>query len=147
MTTATKATNLGKFRQVYADAVIHNMTDEDWEKASKLRQLNWHGERMPLAEAAKAYATICDGYNDFKPNVLAKLLAAFPNDGIEVTPARESSVAVYLHIPKGGTVPARVKVFILKRFDAKEVDIVDRFTCLQDGEAELDGEALRIWWD
>jgi len=139
MTTATAS--LDKFRQVYADAVTttYPVTNE----AMKTRQLYWHGERIPLSEAAEAYALISQGYNEFKPNMLAKLLKAFP-DGIEVTPAREASVAVYLHLL---TLPRDVKLFVDKHFNADEVDVVDHFTCLQDGEVELDGEALRIWWD
>ena len=141
----TTATEKKTFEQVYADAVIHDMTDEQWTEASKQRQLDWHGERMPLAEAAELYSKICDGYNEFKPDMLAKLQAEFSDAGIEVTPARESSVAVYLYIPD--EFKDRVKAFILKRLSADEVDTVTRFTCLQDGEAELVGEALRVWWD
>ena len=141
MTTATEKT----FEHVYADAVIHDMTDEQWEAASKQRQLNWHGERMPLSEAAELYSTICDGYNKFRPEMFGMLQTEFPDAGIEVTPAREFSVAIYLHIPDA--FKDRVKSFVLKHLSADEVDTVTRFTCLQPGEAELDGEALRIWWD
>ncbi len=145
MTTVTTA-SLDKFRQVYADAVIRDMTDEQCKVAVKERQLHWHGERITLAEAAEIYATICQGYNEFKPNMLKRLLVVCPDVGIEVTPAREGSVAVYLHIPTGRQQKS-VEAWVKKMLNADEVDVVDHFTCLQDGEEELDGEALRIWWD
>lgn len=141
----TTATVTKTFEQVYADAVIPNMTEAQWTEASKQRQLNWHGERMPLSEAAELYAKIIEGYNDFKPDAIAKLQAEFPDAGIEVTPARESSVAVYLHIPDG--LQDRVKAFVLKHLSAAEVDTVTEFSCLQDGETKLKGKGLRIWWD
>lgn len=146
MTTTTATTvNREKFRQVYADAVIHKMTGEQQQTASKLRQLQWHGERVPLAEAAEMYASICDGYNEFEADMLARLLKAYPDAGIEVTPAREYSVVIYLYIPTEQQ--QIIKTWIDVNLQPKEIDLVTNFTCLQDGEAELDGEALRIWWD
>lgn len=140
MTTAT-TTLIDKFRQVYADAVQgYTDTDATCEK----RQLHWHGPRVSLAEAAEVYALIYEGYNNFQPDMLAKLLAEFPDAGIEATPAREGSPAVYLHIPDLAY-PARA--FVKTTFDADEVDIVTHYSCLQDGETELVGEALRVWWD
>ena len=149
----TTMTPMKQFCKVYADAVIPLDTPEDeWkakqEAAEKERQLSWHGERMSLAEAAKLYAKI-HGYNDFEPNMIADLEAAFPDSGIEVTPARESSVAIYLHFPEDCTVgfEVQIRAFIDEHWSADEVDIVAKFTCLQEGEPELVGEALRIWWD
>lgn len=143
MTTVTEKscgiTLTDKFCQVYADAV-KNHTDKEGEK----RQLHWHGPKVSLAEAAKLYALIEDGYNNFEPDMLAKLLAEFPDGGIEVTPAREGSPVVYLHIPDRSADP---RPFIRVFFNADEVDIVDHFTCLQEGETELVGKALRVWWD
>lgn len=146
MTTVTEKscgiTLTDKFCQVYADAV-KNHTDKE---AREKRQLYWHGPRVSLAEAAKLYALIEDGYNNFEPDMLAKLLAEFPDGGIEVTPAREGSPVVYLHIPRS-VILKHVEAFIKTSFDADEVDIVDHFTCLQEGETELVGKALRVWWD
>ena len=141
MTTATEKT----FEQVYADAVIPNMTEAQWTEAGKQRQLNWHGERMPLAEAAVLYAKIVEGYNDFKPDAIAKLQAEFPDAGIEVTPARESSVAVYLHIPD--EFKERVEAFVREHLSANEVDTVTEFSWMQPGEAQLKDKTLRVWWD
>jgi len=141
MTPATATASLEKFRQVYADAVTET---QPTETAMEIRELEWHGQRMPLAEAAEAYATICDGYNKFEPYMLARLLEAFPDAGIEVTPAREFSVAVYLHIPTGKEI---VAAWVDQNLEADNVGFVTHFTCLQDGEADLVGEALRIWWD
>lgn len=146
----TQTANLVKFRKVYADAVvpISILTQAEFnaamEQAGPERELAWHGERMPLGEAAEQYAEIVDGYNDFKPNMLKDLAAAFPDNDIEVTPARESSVAVYLHIPTGRQI---VRAWIEQNLNADEVDFVTKFSCLQDGEVELVGEALRVWWD
>ena len=144
MTTTTKKT----FEQAYADAVIPDMTREQFEMASEERQLDWRGERMSLANAAKLYAKIRDGYNDFEPNMLAMLQGGFPHAGIEVTPAREGSVAVYLHIPKCTATDMRymIRQYVEQHFKATEVDVVTEFPCLE-GETELVGEALRIWWD
>ncbi|KKL03904.1 hypothetical protein LCGC14_2621470 [marine sediment metagenome] len=143
MTTATEP-NLVKFRQVYADAVENDLSDETQYKT---RSLYWHGPRIPLAEAAELYAQIEDGYNEFEHDAIARLAAEFPDAGIEVTPAREGSVAIYLHIPADSTVMERVWAFCSEKLAADEIDVVTKFTCLQDGETELEGEALRIWWD
>jgi len=148
MTTTTTKT----FEQAYADAIISEMTNEQCAEACKIRQLRWHGERVSLNEAAELYAKIINGYNEFKPDMIAKLATEFEDCGIEVTPVREYSVAIYLHFPKDGVpglprLQSDVKRFVKKHFDADEVDVVDHFSCLQEGEAELDGEALRVWWD
>ena len=144
MTTVTIPTLIEKFRQVYADAVKSDLSDEAMYKK---RSLHWHGERVSLADAVEAFALIEDGYNEFNSETLAKLQTEFPDAGIEVTPAREGSVAVYLHIPAGKTLTDRVKAWIKRNLRADEIDIVTKFSCLQDGEAELVGEALRVWWD
>lgn len=141
MTTATRKT----FEQAYADAVIPEMTDKQQTVACQIRQLHWHGERIPLGEAAELYAKICDGYNEFNADMLLKLKTEFAGVDIEVTPARESSVTVYLHIPEGKR--DAVEDFVNETFHADEIDTVDHFTCLEEGEPELVGEALRIWWD
>ena len=146
MTTATHPINLAMFREVYADAVCDGMPTED---DYKLRSLHWHGPRVSLAEAAELYAEI-DSYNEFRHDMIAKLAAQFPHDGIEATPAREYSVAVYLHFPTSfvtDVLKRDVRRFVEENFKADEIDTVTKFSCLQDGEDELNGEALRIWWD
>lgn len=130
MTTATTAKS---FAEAYADAVIPDMTDAQWNEAEGVRQLNWRGERMPLAQAAELYATIVDGYNEFQPNMLSDLLAEFPDRGIEVTPAREYSVGVYLHVPIGA-LRRQVRLFVEENFHADEVDWVE-------------SDTLHVWWD
>ncbi len=116
---------------VFADSCMPaNWTEADWQEASKVRQLRWRGDRMTLAEAAKAFSEFTDGYNEFNYTLLEKLDAAFPGE-IEITPARESSVAVYLHIPDN--LKERVEHFVAEHFSADEVDFEDGL--------------LRIWWD
>lgn len=136
------ASMIDKFRQVYADVVEPTLP---YAEAYNRRSIYWHGERVSLDDAFAAFALLKEGYNDFDSEVLMELIAAFPDAGIEVTPAREGSVAVYLHIPN--KFKARVKAFVLVHFLADEVGIVTNFSCLQDGETELVGEALRVWWD
>lgn len=120
---------LSKFRQVYADALGDG---RPFEETADLRSLRWRGERTTLADAAKMFAEIRFGYNEFSPNMLAGLLAAFP-EGIEATPAREYSVAVYLH-PLTPDIREELKAFVLSHFHADEVD----------WETET---SLRVWWD
>ena len=142
MTTATRKT----FEQAFVDAIIPDMT---YEQSSKIRQLYWHGQRIPLAKAVELFAKLTGGYNEFTPDMLAKLQAEFPHAGIEVTPAREGSVAIYLHIPTctATNLKYMVRQFVIRHFNADEVDVVHEFSCLQQGETELVGDALRVWWD
>jgi len=137
--------HLQKFKKVYADACLFDIPLESWtaekekaaqETAMQRRELTWKGERMPLAEAAKLYAEI-PGYNNFQPNMLSDLFNEFKDQGedrkIEATPAREMSVAVYLHVPLG--LRRQVRVFVEKNFEADEVEWV------------APGDTLRVWWD
>ena len=128
-----------EFRTVYADAVAPCLTEAVWEEAAQKRTLKWRSERrIPLRDAATCYAQIVDGYNEFQPNMIADLHAAFTDCGIEATPAREYSVAVYLHIPvldvEEQPLRKRVERFVRKHFEADEV------------KWQSD-ESLRIWWD
>ena len=124
-----------EFRTVYADAVAPCDTEEAWIKASAKRQLNWRAEhRISLKDAARCYAAIKEGYNAFQPNMIANLQRAFPDCGIEVTPAREYSVAIYLHVPDKQQLRQRVEKFVHAEFDA------DTVSWQGDG-------ALRVWWD
>jgi len=131
MTTET-ITNHDAFATAYADAVIPDMTDDQWQEASKVRNLLWRGERMPLTEAAILYEAIVDGYNEFKPLMLTELKSVFDGKGIEVTPAREHSVCVYLWIPD--EIKAEVLIWIVNNWNADEMDM------------QKDG-SLRVWWD
>lgn len=133
-------TGMDEFCTAYADAVIADMTDEQQTVASGQRNLSWKGDRMPLAEAAELYAKICNGYNEFEPGMLRALDVQFGGSGIEVTPARESSVAVYLHIPDNGVPGLRgsVRQWIEKNWNADEIDWWDT--------DNMKG-SLRVWWD
>lgn len=137
------ATQTAKFRKVYADAVIpFDLPEAEWKAAmiaaQAVRELEWKGERIPLVEAVELYALI-PGYNEFGPETLAKLQAEFPDAGIEATPARESSVVVYLHIP-GKELGDEVCQFVTDNLEADEID--------WEGNADGNGgETLRIWWD
>ena len=150
MITATQPANLAKFRQVYADAV-RNVSESG---ASDSCNHHWHGPRVSLADAAELFTEIQDGYNDFEHDMIAKLAAEFADDGIEATPAREGSPAIYLHFPDADesrfmicALKRDVKEWIEQNLKADEIDVVTKFSCLQEGETELVGEALRIWWD
>ncbi len=135
-------TNTATFREVYADAVESKLSKET---QSKLRSLHWHGPRVSLAEAARLFSLIEEGYNEFRPDTITRLHAEFPDAGIEATPAREGSVAIYLYIPD--EFKDRVLAFIQEHLVADEIDTVTKFTCLADGETEMEGKALRVWWD
>ncbi len=127
-------TTLNKFTQVYADAVVDSphvgLRSLESEAAYRTRELNWRGSRMPLNEAAKLYETIV--YEEFQPDMLTKLNDAFPDGGIEATPARVYSVCVFLHIPN--KILDAVTAWIKKNWHANEIGLED------------DG-SLRVWWD
>ena len=125
-----------KFRTVYADAVVEILTDAAWQEAAQKRTLEWKSDRrIPLQDAAACYAQIVDGYNEFQPSMIADLHAAFADCGIEVTPAREYSVGIYLHIPDKPDLRKRVERFVRANFQADLVSWQDS------------GETLHVWWD
>ena len=126
---------IAEFKTVYADAVAPCLTEAVWQEVSARRRLEWRGDRrIPLQDAAVCYAQILHGYNAFQPDMIAGLHGAFADCGIEVTPAREYSVAVYLHVPDKPGLRKRVERFVRANFDA---DVV----------SWQDGGTLRVWWD
>lgn len=126
---------LREFREVYADAVADWNSAEEWDSLARRRSLTWEAARqIPLANASWCYAQIADGYNEFQPHMIPHLWAMFHNDGIEVTAAREYSVAISLHIPDDPGLRQRVETFVNEHFDA-------------DIATWVDDETLRIWWD
>lgn len=118
---------LEKFQEVYADAMGD---DRSFEETCQVRSLKWLGERALLVDVAEMYATIKSGYNEFKPRMIRELCAAFP-EGVEATPAREYSVAIYLH-PRLDLVE-RLEIFVRDHFEADKVD--------------WEKTNLRVWWD
>ena len=129
------ASIIKEFREVYADAVAPCLTDAAWQEAAQKRTLEWQSDRrIPLQDAAVCYAAIVDGYNEFQPQVIADLRTAFADCGIEVTPAREYSVAVYLHIPDNPGLRKQVEGFVRANFQADFVSWQDSGT-------------LHVWWD
>ena len=129
------ASIIEEFKRVYADAVAPCLTEAAWEEAAKKRTLEWRSERrIPLRDAAVCYAQIVDGYNEFQAQMIADLHTAFADCGIEATPAREYSVAVYLHVPDKPGLRKRVERFVRANFQADEVSWQDSGT-------------LRVWWD
>jgi hypothetical protein len=138
MTTTTNAAVrevMNEFRTTYADAVIADMTDSQFWEATRTRRLMWQStQRLSLADAVRCYGQLAGPYNRFRPNMLRKLLTAFRDDGIQVTPAREYSVAVYLHVPDVAGLRSRVESFVRRRFQA------DAISWQEDG-------TLRCWWD
>ena len=129
------ASIIKEFRTVYADAVAPCLTKAAWQEVAQKRTLKWQSERrIPLQDAAVCYAAIVDGYNEFQPQVIADLHTAFADCGIEATPAREYSVAVYLHIPDNPGLRKRVEGFVRANFQADLVSWQDSGT-------------LHVWWD
>ena len=120
-------TTIDKFQEVYADA---QGDDRTFEENEKIRSLTWYGERAPLADVAPMYATIRPGYNEFDPSMIPHLLAEFP-EGIDATPAREGSVAIYLHPTPD--LAKKLETFVQEHLKADEVD--------------WDETTLRVWWD
>ena len=128
-----------EFKRVYSDAVVECLTEAVWQDVVTKRQLEWRSDRrIPLQDAATCYAQILHGYNEFQPQMIADLHAAFADCGIEVTPAREYSVAVYLHVPvldkEEQPLRKRVERFVRANFQA---DVV----------SWQDSESLYVWWD
>ena len=129
------ASIIDEFKKVYADAVVECLTEAVWQDVVTRRQLEWRSEcRIPLRDAAACYAQIVHGYNEFQPQMIADLHTAFADCGIEATPAREYSVAVYLHVPDKPGLRKRVERFVRANFQADEVSWQDSGT-------------LRVWWD
>ena len=123
------------FRVAYADVVILDMTNAQFAEASRIRQLTWTSpHRLSLADAVRCYDQMAINYNEFHPGLLRELNAAFGNDAIIVTPSREYSVAVYLHVPDAGDLRQRVERFAHEHFNADEVYWTKPGT-------------LRVWWD
>lgn len=129
------ASIIKEFREVYADAVAPCLTDAAWQEAAQKRTLEWQSDRrIPLPDAAVCYAAIIDGYNEFQPHMIADLYAAFADCGIEATPGREYSVAVYLHVPDKPGLRKRVEGFVRTNFHADVVSWQGSGT-------------LHVWWD
>lgn len=123
-----------KFKQVFADGIIPNMTQKQLEEAMEQRQLQWKGDRISLSEASEITAGL---QSLIRSQALTKLLQEFPDIGqsVGVNLAREYSMAIYLHFPRDGCVSREdVKKFVDLHFQADEVDF------------QSDG-SLRIWWD
>lgn len=124
-----------RFRRAYADAVIPDMTDAQFCEAVRVRQLTWKCKyRLPLADAVECYDQMAGSYNEFHAGLVRALHCAFRDDGIQATPAREMSVAIYLHVPNTGDLRSRVASFCCEHFNADDVDWTE------------DG-ILRCWWD
>lgn len=129
----------GEFRTVYGTCCGGVYETEKMVWRSPLR--------LSLAEAIKCYGQMKETYNEFKPALLRRLLKAFPNHGIEVTPAREYSVAVYLHIPDVEGLRARVREWIEKNWGADEVHWMAPTSATGLVFAHSEGKTLRCWWD
>ena len=124
-----------EFRKTYADAIIADMTDAQWQIATRQRRLTWKSpHRLSLADAVACYDQMANTYNEFHAGLIRALHCAFRDDGLTVTVAREMSVAVYLHVPDAGDLRSRVETFAHERFGADEVNWTKPGT-------------LRCWWD
>lgn len=138
--TTTRSNAVREFREVYADCII-DPDDPDMGKAMRGRTLQWRGDRISLPDAAWWYSQLpeCEGYN---PSVLPGLLAEFPFTAddpgerfIEVTPAREYSTCMYLHV--ADEMRDKVEAFVRENFGADEVN----------WQRVCGSDTLRIWWD
>ena len=90
---------LREFQVVYADAVNEWNSPEEWEALAVRRSLEWKAcRRIPLANASWCYSLISE-YNEYRAHMIPHLWAMFHSDKIEVTPVREYSVGIYLHVP------------------------------------------------
>ena len=124
-----------EFRRAYADCMIADMSDEDWREAVQVRQLTWKASHdLPLAAAVRCFDQMACNYNEFEPAMIAELARAFPDAGITLTPAREYSVAIYVHVPNARGLRQRVQRFAAEHFHADEISWENE-------------ETLRCWWD
>ncbi len=102
---------LREFRITYADALDPEINDEEWTRASKKRRLVWrHPRQVSLETAAHLYGELAI-YNGFRPSMVHALRKAFAKEGITVTPARDYSVVVFLHVPDRQALRKRVEGF------------------------------------
>ena len=124
-----------EFREAYADAVNEWASEEDLQALVNRRHLEWEASRrIPLKNAAWCYSQISGGYNEFRPHMIPHLSSVFHADKIEVTAAREYSVAIYLHVRDDRDLRQRIEAFVNQHFHADIVSWVDDGT-------------MRIWWD
>ena len=125
---------LREFRTTYADALEPEMTNEQWDRASRRRRLVWrHPRQVSLGLAARLYGILAV-YNEFRPGMIKALQMAFARDGITVTPGRDYSVVIFLHVPNRAALRERVEGFVRDNLNTDELSW------------EKDGE-LRLWWD
>ncbi len=125
---------LHEFRTTYADALDSEMDPSEWTRLSTKRRLVWrHSRRVSLELAARLYGELST-YNDFRPSMIRALHEAFVRDGITVTPGRDYSVVIYLHVPDRAALRERVEGFVRDNLHADEISWEE-------------DEMLRIWWD
>jgi hypothetical protein len=123
-----------EFCVTYADATHPDMTESQWNEAARKRRLTWQSpRRLSLADAVQCYDRI-RSYNEFHPGLLHAFSHVFGNAPIQVTPAREYSVAVYFHVPAIADLRNRVEQFARDHFYADDIGWTDPGT-------------LRCWWD
>lgn len=124
-----------EFQEAYADTVNEWESHAEWKALDARRRLTWQRpRRIPLANASWIYSLMSHGYNLYRPHMIPHLWSAFHRYKIEVTPAREYSVAIYLHVPDRPGLRQRVEAFCKEHFEADVVERVDEGT-------------LHIWWD
>jgi len=110
------------------------------------RNLNWMGSvYMTPAEWTESAELFVPGYNEFDAMQVGNWLATFP--GIQVLPARESSVALYV---KGDGKTLQAMAESARARDGAKADEVS-FESEAGGtsmSAEYEeGNVLRLWWD
>lgn len=125
---------LGEFRRTYADALDPEMSHDEWTRASKKRRLVWrHPRQVSLETAAHLYGELAV-YNEFRPSMVMALHKAFAGEGITVTPGRDYSVVIFLHMPDRKALRERLEGFVRGKLHPDELSWEDDGT-------------LRLWWD
>lgn len=117
--------------RVYADCHM-----QDFNKAERIRNLNWRSSPVSLDEAHIAFVNACEGYNNFSPDpVFIKLKKVCEDYEVTVSPAREGSPAIYLYTKTAED--AKDLLTKLKRQRSMYID-----------ELDLDNSTtIRMWWD
>ena len=114
--------------------VLAELLEKDWfnSVAVELRDLKYRSSKwMPPAEYIAQMKVICPGYNEFTVRRLAKLILAPEAAGIQLQPAREYSVCIYIKGPP--------EALTWLQANAQPIALAD--------EVHLQGDELRLWWD
>ena len=131
-----------EIEQVYADCIQYN--GNNWDEVAKKRQLGWrwNGNVFPSNSPELAEALNLIGqYNYFVPEKVMGVLSQF---SVNVVPARESSVCLYIY---GADIEMRDKILEALEEQAIDDDSWQSANCKPDEADFVDSGCLRLWWD